>query len=313
MQVFGSGDYAMRLWLDPAKMATLNLGVDEVLAAVREQNVQVAAGQIGGQPSLPGIEFQYIVNAQGRLQTEQEFGNIVVKNGANGETTYLRDIARLELGPETYALRSMLDGSSAVAIPVFQLPGANALQLSQSVRTTMKELSKSFPQGVTYEIDYDPTVFVRHSIEAVIHTLFEAVGLVVLVVILFLQTWRASVIPLVAVPVAIVGTLAALLAAGFSINSPHPVRTRARHGHRGRRRHRGGREYRAQDRGGTACRRAAAHAAMKEVTRPIISIMLVLCAVFVPVAFVSGLTGQFYRQFGITIAASTLITPRSTR
>jgi hydrophobe/amphiphile efflux-1 (HAE1) family protein len=306
VEVFGSGDYAMRLWLDPAKLASLSLGVDEVLAAVREQNVQVAAGQIGGQPSLPGVEFQYTVNAQGRLQTEEEFGNIIVKNGANGETTYLRDIARLELGPETYALRSMLDGGPAVAIPVFQLPGANALQLSQSVRTAMKQLSKSFPQGVSYEIDYDPTVFVRHSIEAVVHTLFEAVGLVVLVVVLFLQTWRASVIPLVAVPVAIVGTLAALLAAGFSINSltlfglvlatgivvddaivvVENIERKIEEG---------------------LAPRPAAHAAMKEVTRPIISIMLVLCAVFVPVAFVSGLTGQFYRQFGITIAASTLI------
>jgi hydrophobe/amphiphile efflux-1 (HAE1) family protein len=306
VEVFGSGDYAMRLWLDPAKLASLSLGVDEVLAAVREQNVQVAAGQIGGQPSLPGVEFQYTVNAQGRLQTEEEFGNIIVKNGANGETTYLRDIARLELGPETYALRSMLDGGPAVAIPVFQLPGANALQLSQSVRTTMAQLSKTFPQGVTYEIDYDPTVFVRHSIEAVVHTLFEAVGLVVLVVVLFLQTWRASIIPLVAVPVAIVGTLAALLAAGFSINSltlfglvlatgivvddaivvVENIERKIEEG---------------------LAPRPAAHAAMKEVTRPIISIMLVLCAVFVPVAFVSGLTGQFYRQFGITIAASTLI------
>ncbi|HEY0339704.1 MAG TPA: efflux RND transporter permease subunit, partial [Steroidobacteraceae bacterium] len=306
VEVFGSGDYAMRLWLDPAKMASLSLDVDQVLAAVREQNVQVAAGQIGGQPSLPGVEFQYIVNAQGRLQTEEEFGNIIVKNGANGETTYLRDIARLELGPETYALRSMLDSGPAVAIPVFQLPGANALQLSDSVRKTMKTLSKSFPEGVTYEIDYDPTVFVRHSIEAVVHTLFEAVGLVVLVVILFLQTWRASIIPLVAVPVAIVGTLAALLAAGFSINSltlfglvlatgivvddaivvVENIERKIEEG---------------------LPPRQAAHAAMKEVTRPIISIMLVLCAVFVPVAFVSGLTGQFYRQFGITIAASTLI------
>jgi multidrug efflux pump len=306
VEVFGSGDYAMRLWLDPAKLASLSLGVDEVLAAVREQNVQVAAGQIGGQPSLPGVEFQYTVNAQGRLQTEEEFGNIIVKNGANGETTYLRDIARLELGPETYALRSMLDGGPAVAIPVFQLPGANALQLSDSVRKTMAQLSKTFPQGVSYEIDYDPTVFVRHSIEAVIHTLFEAVGLVVLVVVLFLQTWRASIIPLVAVPVAIVGTLAALLAAGFSINSltlfglvlatgivvddaivvVENIERKIEEG---------------------LAPRAAAHAAMKEVTRPIISIMLVLCAVFVPVAFVSGLTGQFYRQFGITIAASTLI------
>jgi hydrophobe/amphiphile efflux-1 (HAE1) family protein len=306
VRVFGSGDYAMRLWLDPAKIAALSMDVDEILSAVREQNVQVAAGQIGGQPSLPKVEFQYIVNAQGRLQTEQEFGNIIVKNGANGETTYLRDVARLELGPDTYALRSMLDGGPAVAIPVFQLPGANALQLSDAVRATMKELAKSFPEGVSYEIDYDPTVFVRSSIEAVVHTLFEAVGLVVLVVVLFLQTWRASVIPLVAVPVAIIGTLAALLLAGFSINSLTLFGLVLATGivvddaivvvENIERKIEDGLEP-----------RAAAHAAMKEVTRPIISIMLVLCAVFVPVAFVSGLTGQFYRQFGITIAASTII------
>ena len=306
VRVFGSGDYAMRLWLDPGKIAARNMDVDEVLTAVREQNVQVAAGQIGGQPSLPGVEFQYIVNAQGRLQTEQEFENIVIKNGANGETTYLRDVARLELGPDNYALRSMLDGGPAVAIPVFQLPGANALELSDHVRASMKELSKTFPEGVRYEIDYDPTVFVRSSIEAVVHTLFEAVLLVVLVVVVFLQTWRASVIPLVAVPVAIVGTLAALLLAGFSINSLTlfglvlatgivvddaivVVENIERKIEDGLNPH------------------AAAHAAMGEVTRPIISIMLVLCAVFVPVAFVSGLTGQFYRQFGITIAASTII------
>jgi hydrophobe/amphiphile efflux-1 (HAE1) family protein len=306
VRVFGSGDYAMRLWLDPAKIAALSMDVDEILGAVREQNVQVAAGQIGGQPSLPGVEFQYIVNAQGRLQTEQEFGDIIVKNGPNGETTYLRDVARLELGPDTYALRSMLDGGPAVAIPVFQLPGANALQLSDAVRATMKELAKSFPEGVSYEIDYDPTVFVRSSIEAVVHTLFEAVGLVVLVVVLFLQTWRASVIPLVAVPVAIIGTLAALLLAGFSINSLTLFGLVLATGivvddaivvvENIERKIEDGLEP-----------RAAAHAAMKEVTRPIISIMLVLCAVFVPVAFVSGLTGQFYRQFGITIAASTII------
>ena len=306
VQVFGSGDYSMRLWLDPAKIAARNMGVNEVIAAVREQNVQVAAGQIGGEPSLPGTEFQYVVNAQGRLQTEQEFENIVVKNGANGETTYLRDIARLELGPDNYALRSMLDSGPAVAIPVFQLPGANALQLSNAVREKMKELAQNFPEGVTYEIDYDPTVFVRSSIEAVIHTLIEAVALVVLVVVVFLQSWRASIIPLVAVPVAIVGTLAALLLAGFSINSLTlfglvlatgivvddaivVVENIERKIEEGLNPH------------------AAAHAAMIEVTRPIISICLVLCAVFVPVAFVTGLTGQFYRQFGITIAASTLI------
>jgi hydrophobe/amphiphile efflux-1 (HAE1) family protein len=306
VRVFGSGDYAMRLWLDPGKIAARNMDVDEVLAAVREQNVQVAAGQIGGQPALPGTQFEYIVNAQGRLQTEQEFENIVVKSGANGETTYLRDIARLELGPDNYALRSMLDGGPAVAIPVFQLPGANALELSDNVRKTMKELEKNFPEGVSYEIDYDPTVFVRSSIESVVHTLFEAVILVVLVVVVFLQTWRASVIPLVAVPVAIIGTLAVLIVAGFTINSLTlfglvlatgivvddaivVVENIERKIEQGLNPH------------------AAAHAAMGEVTRPIISIMLVLCAVFIPVAFVSGLTGQFYRQFGITIAASTLI------
>jgi len=306
VQIFGSGDYAMRLWLDPEEIASRSMSVDEVLAAVREQNVQVAAGQIGGQPSLPGTPFQYIVNAQGRLQTEQEFGNIVVKTGESGETTYLRDVARLDLGPETYALRSMLDGRPAVAIPVFQLPGANALELSQAVRTTMKELSRSFPEGVSYEIDYDPTVFVRSSIEAVIHTLLEAVALVVLVVIVFLQTWRASIIPLIAVPVAIIGAMAVLLVAGFSINAltlfglvlatgivvddaivvVENIERKIEEGLEPR---------------------AAAHAAMGEVTRPIISIMLVLCAVFLPVAFISGLTGQFYRQFAITIAGSTII------
>src|SRR6201996_888897 len=306
VRVFGSGDYAMRLWLDPAKIASRDMTVDDVLNAVKEQNVQVAAGQIGGQPSLPNTDFEYIVNAMGRLQTEEEFANIIIKTGANGDVVYLRDVARVELGPESYALRSMLDAKPAVGIPVFQLPGANALQLSAAVRKTMVELAKSFPEGVSYTIAYDPTVFVRSSIEAVIHTLFEAVLLVVLVVVVFLQTWRASVIPLVAVPVAIVGTLALLLLAGFTINSLTlfglvlatgivvddaivVVENIERKIEQGLNPH------------------AAAHAAMGEVTRPIISIALVLCAVFVPVAFVSGLTGQFYRQFGVTIAASTVI------
>ncbi len=239
----------MRLWLDPAKLASLSLGVDEVLAAVREQNVQVAAGQIGGQPSLPGVEFQYTVNAQGRLQTEEEFGTSLSRTVPTGETTYLRDIARLELGPETYALRSMLDwrsGSRDSRLPVARGQCAAAFGLStQDDGPALEDLS----EGVTYEIDYDPTVFVRHSIEAVIHTLFEAVGLVVLVVILFLQTWRASVIPLVAVPVAIVGTLAALLAGRFLDQFAYLFGLGARYRHRGRRCDRGGGKYRAQDRG----------------------------------------------------------------
>jgi multidrug efflux pump len=306
VRVFGSGDYAMRLWLDPAKIASRDMTVDDVLNAVREQNVQVAAGQIGGQPALPNTDFEYIVNAMGRLQTETEFGNIIVKSGAVGDVVYLRDVARVELGPESYALRSMLDAKPAVGIPVFQLPGANALDLSAAVRKTMVELAKSFPEGVSYTIAYDPTVFVRSSIEAVIHTLIEAVLLVVLVVVVFLQTWRASVVPLVAVPIAIVGAMAILLLLGFSINSlslfglvlatgivvddaivvVENVERKIEDG---------------------LPPREAAHAAMAEVTRPIISIMLVLCSVFVPVAFLSGITGQFYRQFAITIAASTVI------
>jgi hydrophobe/amphiphile efflux-1 (HAE1) family protein len=306
VRVFGSGDYAMRLWLDPGKISERGLTCDDVLNAVREQNEQVAAGRIGGQPALPGTEFEYIVNAQGRLETENEFGNIIIKTGPAGEVVYLRDVARIELGPETYSLRSMLDGGPAVGIPVFQLPGANALDLSNAVRATMAELAKSFPEGITYDIAYDPTVFVRSSIEAVVHTLFEAVILVVLVVVVFLQTWRASVVPLVAVPIAIVGTLAALLLLGFSINSLTLFGLVLATGivvddaivvvENIERKIEGG-----------LTPVQAAHAAMAEVTRPIISIMLVLCSVFIPVAFLGGITGQFYRQFAITIAASTLI------
>jgi hydrophobe/amphiphile efflux-1 (HAE1) family protein len=306
VRVFGSGDYAMRLWLDPGKIAARGMTADDVLEAVREQNAQVAAGQIGGQPALPGTQFEYIVNAQGRLRSEAEFGNIIIKTGDGGDVVYLRDVASIALGPETYSLRSMLDAKPGVAIPIYQLPGANALALSDAVRAKMAELARSFPEGLTYEITYDPTVFVRNAIEAVIHTLFEAVILVVLVVVVFLQTWRASVVPLVAVPVAIIGSLVALLLFGFSINALTLFGLVLATGivvddaivvvENIERKIEGGLDA-----------RAAAHAAMAEVTRPIISIMLVLCSVFVPVAFLSGITGEFYRQFAITIAASTLI------
>ena len=276
VRVFGSGDYAMRLWLDPGRIAARNMTVEDVLNAVREQNTEVAAGSIGGQPALPGTEFSYILNARGRLQTEEEFGRIIVKTGEAGDVVYLRDVATIELGPETYALRSMLDGRASVGIPVFQLPGANALELSDAVRRTMAELAQRFPDGVSYEVAYDPTVFVRSSIEAVIETLLEAVALVVLVVVVFLQSWRASVVPLVAVPVAIIGTLAILLLLGFSINSLTLFGLVLATGivvddaivvvENVERKMEGGL--------GAV---AAAHAAMAEVTRPIISIMLVLC------------------------------------
>ena len=305
VRIFGSGDYSMRLWLDPDKLAARNMTADDVLRAVREQNAELAGGRIGGEPAPPGTEFSYIVNAHGRLQTEEEFSTIIVK-ASGGDIVYLRDVARVELGPESYALRSMLDSKAAVGLPVFQRPGANALELSDAVRRTMTQLASDFPQGVAYEIAYDPTVFVRSSIQAVIETLFEAVALVVLVVIVFLQTWRASLVPLVAVPVAIVGTLAALLLFGFSINSLTLFGLVLATGivvddaivvvENIERKVEGG-----------LSPRAAAHEAMTEVTRPIISIFLVLASVFVPVAFLGGIEGEFYRQFAITIAVSTLI------
>jgi multidrug efflux pump len=305
VQLFGSGDYAMRVWLDPQKVAARGLSAGDVVGAIREQNVQVAAGVVGQGPSKDA-DFQLTVNTQGRLQSAEEFGNIVVKTNADGATTLLKDVARLELGSNSYALRSLLDNKSAVAIPIFEAPNANALQLSSDVRARMAELSKDFPEGVEYEIVYDPTQFVRESIDSVIHTLFEAVVLVAIVVIVFLQSWRASVIPLLAVPVSVVGTFAVMLAFGFSINTLSlfglvlaigivvddaivVVENVERNISNGLSPH------------------DATIQAMKEVSGPIIAIALVLCAVFVPIAFVSGLTGQFYRQFALTIAISTVI------
>jgi multidrug efflux pump len=305
VQLFGSGDYAMRVWLDPQKVAARGLTAGDVVDAIREQNVQVAAGVIGQGPARDA-DFQLTVNTQGRLQTVEEFGNIIVKTGADGATTLLKDVARLEMGANSYALRSLLNNKSAVAIPIFEAPNANALQLSTDVRAKMAELAKDFPEGVEYSIVYDPTQFVRESIDSVIHTLFEAVVLVALVVIVFLQSWRASIIPLLAVPVSVVGTFAVMLLFGFSINTlslfglvlaigivvddaivvVENVERNITNG---------------------LAPREATIQAMKEVSGPIIAIALVLCAVFVPIAFVSGLTGQFYRQFALTIAISTVI------
>src|SRR6266436_5654580 len=306
VEVFGSGDYAMRVWLNPDKIAAQNLTASDVVNAIREQNVQVAAGAVGQQPVSRPVNFELQVNAKGRLISEEEFGQIIVKTGPNGEKILLRDIARIELGASGYALRSLLNNKTAVAVPIFQLPGANAIQLSKDVRRTMEELKKNFPEGIDYAVVYDPTVFVRHSIEAVVHTLLEAILLVVIVVIIFLQTWRASIIPLAAVPVSLVGTFAVMLALGFSINNLSlfglvlaigivvddaivVVENVERHIELG---------LSPVD---------AAKRAMSEVTSPIVATALVLCAVFVPTAFISGLTGQFYKQFAITIAISTVI------
>jgi hydrophobe/amphiphile efflux-1 (HAE1) family protein/NodT family efflux transporter outer membrane factor (OMF) lipoprotein len=306
VELFGSGDYAMRLWLNPNKLAARSLTASDVITAVREQNVQVAGGVIGQQPVKSPVNFELQVNVKGRLISEEEFGNIILKTGPNGEKTLLKDVARIELGAGSYGLRSLLNNKTAVAIPIFQTPGANSLQLSKDVRAKMEELKKNFPQGLDYSVVYDPTIFVRHSIEAVIHTLLEAILLVVIVVIIFLQTWRAAIIPLAAVPVSLVGTFALMLAFGFSINALSlfglvlaigivvddaivVVENVERNIARGLSSH------------------DAARQAMKEVTGPIIATALVLCAVFVPTAFISGLTGQFYKQFALTIAISTVI------
>jgi len=191
VQLFGMGDYSLRVWLDPNKTASRNLTATDVVTAIREQNRQVAAGALGAPPAPNATSFQLSVNTQGRLVTEEEFENIIIRAGDNGEITRLKDIARVELGSSQYALRSLLNNQPAVAIPIFQRPGSNAIQISNEVRDKMAELKKSFPEGMDFSIVYDPTIFVRGSIEAVVHTLFEALILVVLVVILFLQTWRA--------------------------------------------------------------------------------------------------------------------------
>ncbi|TWH99721.1 multidrug efflux pump [Luteimonas cucumeris] len=305
-QLFGGGDYAMRLWLDPDRIASRGMTASDVLRAVREQNIQVSAGQLGAEPMANGSDFLTPINARGRLETPQEFGDIVLKSGEGGEIVRLSDVARIELAAGDYSMRARLDGKNAAAIGIFQAPGANALQIRDEVIARMDEAAKHFPPGIEYKSVYDTTIFVRDSIKSVITTLLEATLLVVLVVILFLQTWRASIIPLIAVPVSVVGTFAALYLLGFSINTLTlfglvlaigivvddaivVVENVERHIEAG------------------LTPMAAAHQAMKEVSGPIIAIALVLCAVFVPMAFLSGVTGQFYKQFAVTIAISTVI------
>jgi multidrug efflux pump len=306
VQLFGGGDYAMRIWLDPNKVASRGLTAGDVMLAVQEQNIQVSAGQLGAEPMRGGSDFLVPINAKGRLRTAEEFGNIVLKTGENGEIVRLADVARVELGGADYTLRGELNGEDAGVIGVFQAPGANSLIVRDEVIAKMDELARHFPPGMTWRSDYDTTIFVRDSIDAVVHTLLEAVLLVVFVVILFLQTWRASIIPLIAVPVSVVGTFAALYVLGFSINTLTlfglvlaigivvddaivVVENVERNIEEGR------------------TPLEAAHQAMKEVSGPIVAIALVLCAVFVPMAFLTGVTGQFYKQFAVTIAISTVI------
>ena len=305
--IFGVRDFSMRLWLDPDKLAARSMTVGDVINAVREQNTQVAAGIIGAPPLPDGAaQFQYTVSVQGRLTEPEQFSNMVVNVGQDGRITRLRDVGRVELAAANYSTAMTFDGKPAVAVAVFQLPGSNAIETANVIYARMKELKKSFPQGVDFTIPYDTTLFVRDSLNDVVKTLFEGIGLVALVVMIFLQSWRTTLVPLLAIPVSLIGTFAAILVAGFSMNlltlfglvlaigivvddAIVVVENVERWIEKG------------------LSPREAAFKAMDEVTPAVIAIAFGLSAVFIPVAFISGITGQFYRQFALTISFSTLL------
>ncbi len=305
-RVFGARDYAMRIWLDPDRVAARNLTAGEVVRALQAQNVQVAAGTLNAPPMPDQGAFQFTVQTQGRLITPDQFANVILKTDAEGRITRLSDVGRVELGAQDYNLNGYLDRNAAMPIGIFQRPGSNALETATRIINKMEELSKSFPAGVEYTIVYNPTQFIAESVKAVNHTIFEAVVLVVFVVVLFLQTWRASIVPVVAIPISLVGTFAILAALGYSLNNlslfglvlavgivvddaivvVENVERNLREG---------------------MSPRDAAHVTMDEVGGALISIALVLCAVFIPSAFIPGISGQFFRQFAVTISASTVI------
>jgi len=304
--IFGARDYSMRVWLDPERVAANGLTASDVVDAIREQNVQVAAGVIGQPPMSHGVAFQLTVNAQGRLTDEQQFGDIVIKSGADGQITRVRDVARVELAARDYSMDSKLNGQPNASLGIFQLPGSNSIETSDAVHATMEKLKERFPPGLEYRIVFDTTGFTRDSIRAVLQTLAEAMMLVILVVLIFLQSWRASIIPLLAVPVSLIGTFAAMAAMRFSLNNLSlfglvlaigivvddaivVVENVERNIALG------------------LTPRDATRKAMGEVSGAVVAVGLVLSAVFVPTAFISGITGQFYRQFALTIAVSTLI------
>src|SRR4249919_2700451 len=294
--IFGARDYSMRIWLDPEKLAMRDLTAGDVVAALRGQNVQVAAGVIN-QPPVPAPgAFQLNVETQGRLTDTEAFGNIIVKSGTDGRVVRIHDVGRVELGAADYGRNGYLDERVAVPLGIFQRPGSNALATAAQVQDAMKTLSESFPAGLKYDIVYNPTVFISQSVEAVIQTMFEAVVLVVVVIILFLQTWRASIVPIVAIPVSLIGTFAMLsllgllLAIGIVVDDAivvvENVERNIREG---------------------LSPRDAAYKTMEEVGGALIAIALVLTAVFIPSVFLTGILGQFFRQFAVTIATSTVI------
>ena len=295
----------MRIWLDPRHLKSRDLTTEDVLAAIREQNVQVAAGQIGQPPAPRGQSFQYTLNVLGRLSEIEQFEDIIIKTGEGGRITRLKDIARIELGGKSYDVTSGLTGAPSASVLIYQLPGANALNVAKQLRTTMEELKVYFPEGMEYKIPYDTTIFIDESIKQVYKTLFEAALLVFLVLFIFLQDWRATVIPAVTIPVSLIGTLAVMLAAGFSLNmltlfglvlaigivvddAIVVVEATVSHMERGMN------------------RKEAAIQAMSEVSGPVVATTLVLLAVFIPAGFLPGITGELYRQFALTIAISTV-------
>jgi multidrug efflux pump subunit AcrB len=301
----GQRDYSMRLWLDPQKLASYGLNAQDVIAAVQAQNVQVAAGQIGQPPTPRGQVSQYIITTLGRLENTDQFAGIVVKNTA-GTLVYLKDVANIELGAQSYDQTCTFDGKPSVALSVYQLPGSNALDVAKRVKERVRQLRRQFPPGIDYAIVYDTTPFINESIREVFETLFDAIVLVAVVVLLFLQNWRSALIPLIAVPVAVVGTFAVMASMGFSLNNltlfglvlaigivvddaivvVEAVEHHIEHG---------------------MSPRDATLRAMEQVSGPVVAIGLVLSAVFIPCAFITGITGQFFRQFALTIAFSTLI------
>ncbi len=304
--VFGAREYSMRIWLDPEKLYSMGLTVSDVVQSLREQNIEVAAGVIGQPPVPQGNAFQLSVNTLGRLLDEEQFSNIIVRTGEDGRTTKLKDVARIELGARDYGVNSYLDGKPAQAIGVFQLPGSNALATAESIEKTMAEISQNFPKGLEYRIVYNPTVFVQQSIDEVFHTLYIAFILVFIVVILFLQDWRAALLPMIDAVVSLVGTFAVMAAFGFSLNnlsmfglvlaigivvddSIVVVENIKRWMGMG---------YEPRE---------ATLRAMKEITGPVLAITLVLSSVFIPTAFLPGISGQFYKQFALTIAVSTIL------
>ena len=306
VMLFGARDYSMRVWLDPDQLASRNLTTGDVIQALQEQNVQVAAGRIGQPPVPTGQQFQFTINTLGRLLEAEQFDDIVIKTASDGQIVYLRDVGRTELGAQSYDVNCFLDGQPSVGLAVYQLPGSNALATAEAVRSRMEELKKQFPQGLDYAIKYDTTIFVDESIHEVYKTLFEAILLVFIVVLVFLQDWRATIIPMIAVPVSLIGTFAVMAMLGFSINNLSlfglvlaigivvddaivVVENFER--------------WLAEG----MSPRDAARKAMDEVSGPVIAIALVLSSVFIPTAFITGISGQFYRQFALTIAASTII------